>query len=47
MAGKEPELGPTSRTVTENVKRWRQERNMTANALSNVVAKTRSFNESA
>jgi transcriptional regulator with XRE-family HTH domain len=34
MAGKEPELGPTSRTVTENVKRWRQERNMSYKQLS-------------
>jgi transcriptional regulator with XRE-family HTH domain len=34
MAGKEPNIGPTSRTVAENVKRWRDARNMSYRQLS-------------
>jgi transcriptional regulator with XRE-family HTH domain len=34
MAGKEPSIGPTSRTVAENVKRWREHRNMSYTQLS-------------
>jgi transcriptional regulator with XRE-family HTH domain len=34
MAGKEPDIGPTSRAVAENVKRWREARNMSFAQLS-------------
>jgi transcriptional regulator with XRE-family HTH domain len=34
MAGKEPHIGPTSRAVAENVKRWRETRNMSYTQLS-------------
>jgi transcriptional regulator with XRE-family HTH domain len=34
MAGKEPNIGPTSRTVAENVKRWRDARNMSYRQFS-------------
>jgi transcriptional regulator with XRE-family HTH domain len=34
MAGKEPNIGPTARTVAQNVKRWREIRNMSYSQLS-------------
>lgn len=34
MAGKEPNIGPTSRAVAENVKRWREARNLSYRQFS-------------
>jgi transcriptional regulator with XRE-family HTH domain len=38
MAGKEPDIGPTSRTVAANVKRWRETQNMSYAQLSDKLA---------
>jgi transcriptional regulator with XRE-family HTH domain len=38
MAGKEPSIGPTSRAVALNVKRWRDARNMSYAQLSDKLA---------
>lgn len=38
MAGKEPTVGPTSRTVAENVKRQREARNLSFAQLSDKLA---------